>query len=112
LGRCVYGQTEAVSITVQFRACLQNGQWCAILESVTGHYAMQTRLLPGQTEVTGPNGNTTLANFCDQVTELNALGFCNTAQWYMLAAVVDHEHIHEQSLLPALLKQPVLGQIQ
>jgi hypothetical protein len=86
---------------VTIRACLNAGQWCAVLETVTGNYSEQTRLLPAQTEVTGPAGNTTAANFCAQVTELKALGNC-PGVWYMLAAVVAHEDVHATRFLPAL----------
>jgi hypothetical protein len=86
---------------VTIRACLTGGQWCAFLQTVTGNYSQQTRLLPAEVEVTGPGGNTTAANFCAQATELKALGNCPGA-WYMLAAVVAHENVHATRFLPAL----------
>jgi hypothetical protein len=78
---------------------------------VTGNYSMQTRLLPAETEVTGPGGNTAAGNFCAQVTELKALGQCPGA-WYMLSAVVAHEHVHETRLLPALQNASVTPVLQ
>lgn len=78
------------------------GQWGAILTGLKGRYSLQARLLPGQQEVTGIGGNTTPTNFCDQVTQLNALGMVLPSNWYMLQAVIAHEQVHEAHFLPAL----------
>ena len=50
----------------------------------------------------GPGGNTTEANYCAQVTELESLGKTNPPNWYMLAAVQAHEDVHLSRFKPAL----------
>lgn len=76
------------------------------MKSLKGNYSLQARLLPGppaQQEVTGIGGNTTQANFCAQVSELNALGYgAGSARWYMIQAVRDHEEVHAAHFGPAL----------
>ena len=67
-----------------------------------GHYSLQARLLPGQSEVTGPGGNTTSANHGDQVTGLTTLGNTVGNNWYMLKAVKKHEAVHEKRFKPGL----------
>jgi hypothetical protein len=71
---------------------------------VTGNYSIQARLLPGQTEVTGPppSGNSTDTNYCKQVTDLKALGKPAGTKWYMLQAVREHENVHASRFTPAL----------
>lgn len=93
---------ESVDITIS--ACDGGGAWHACLDSLVGRYSQRVRLLPpNQAEVTGPTGNTNQANFCAQVTELNALGFvAANARWYMIQAVQDHEDLHLSRFEPAL----------
>ncbi len=79
---------------------------------MTGHYSLQARLLPGQGEVTGIGGNTTVANFCKQVTDLGDLGKDPATTWYMLSAVFAHERVHEKSMLPSLRDPSVLGPME
>jgi hypothetical protein len=62
-------------------------------------------LLPGppkQDEVTGPAGNTTETNFCEQVQGLKTLGNTIGNPWYMLQAVKDHENVHAAHFGPGL----------
>lgn len=101
LGPCVWGLTFPESVTTVIGAECGGGQWCAVLTDLTGNYSQQVRLLPAEMEVTGVSGNTTAANYCAQVTELDALGFCPGA-WYMLQAVQDHEDVHLSRFQPAL----------
>lgn len=106
-----YGRTWPESVDISMSACSDGTNWRAILTSLSGNYSVQTRLLPGpppQENVTGINGNTTQANFCDQVTALASLG--NTGDWYMIQAIIDHEKVHETEMQPAL--QTVQGGIQ
>ena len=63
--------------------------------------------MPGQQEITGPSGNTTQENFCEQLRGIEMLGKDLSAPngataWYMVEAVEAHEHVHEAHLLPAL----------
>jgi hypothetical protein len=99
-----YGLTweETVDITISARC--DGGKWTAEMTALRGNYSLQARLLAGQQEVTGPAGNTTQANFCQQVTELNCLGEspCGGHNWYMLAAVRAHEEVHATRFQPGL----------
>jgi len=99
-----YGYTDTEQILIDITACSDGMVWTACLTGLTGEYSLRARLLPpNQQEVTGPTGNTTDGNYCDQVTELSALGYnAATAQWYMLQAVQAHEQVHADKLLPAL----------
>lgn len=101
-GRYVYGFTDDESIDIEISACSDGKNWHPIIVSVNGNYSEEIRLLPGppqMLEVTGPNGNTTQVNFCNQVSELKSLGGIN---WYMLSAVKAHEDVHATRLKPAL----------
>ncbi len=102
LGACTWGLTYPESVTVTISASCETGQWCAVLTGLTGNYSLQARLIPTETEVTGPGGNTNQGNFCRQARELNALGVCPGGRWYMLAAVQAHENVHLTRFLPAL----------
>jgi hypothetical protein len=48
--------------------------------------------MSGEKEPT--TSNATSGNFCNQVSELDALGKCPGGSWYMLAAVKAHEAVH------------------
>jgi hypothetical protein len=109
LGACSWGLTWPEAVLADIDARCDNGQWTAVLTGLTGNYSQQVRLLPAEVEVTGPGGNTTQANFCPQVTELNALGFCPGA-WYMLGAVQAHEDVHLAHFQPEL--SGLSGQIE
>lgn len=102
LTSCDYGCADTERVEIDITACLDGGQWKAVLTKLIGLYSVQARLLSGQMEVTGPTGNTTMANACDQMQELDVLGFC-PGQWYMLSAVVAHEQVHATSFGPALI---------
>jgi len=100
LSGCLMGLTWAEDVRITYSARCDGTQWCAVVQSVTGAYSQEARLLPTQTEVTGPGGNTTGANHCDQAVELIALAFC-PGSWYMIAAVQAHEDVHLAHFLPA-----------
>jgi hypothetical protein len=108
------GHTYPENVQVTIRACLKAGQWCAILESATGNYSIDTQLLSTQTEVTGPGGNTIQSTFCDQVTQLNQLehGSCPNARWWMQAATVAHENVHATHFQPAFVDPSVVPVLQ
>lgn len=104
LSGTVYGLTFPERVDASITATLNKaaGQWSPKVKSLKGHYSMQTRLLPGQTEITGPGGNTSSTNFCDQATNLQSLGNTVGNTWYMLSAVVRHEKVHAKHFGPAL----------
>lgn len=102
LGGGVYGLTFPEAVDVKITSCRSGANWVPGVLKLTGRYSMQTRLLPGQTEVTGPAGNTTSANFCSQVTGLDTLGNTAGNPWYMIGAVRRHEQVHKSRFVPAL----------
>jgi hypothetical protein len=102
LGACSWGLTFPETVDETVVAVKSGATWKADPTALKGHYSKQTRLLPGQTEVTGPSGNTTAANYCAQVGELGRLGDCPGGAWYMLSAVVAHENVHAAHFNPAL----------
>lgn len=99
-----YGLTfpESVSAKISAKFDKTNSEWSPTVESLTGHYSMQTRLLPGQSEITGPGGNTSKTNFCDQCEGLASLGNTVGNMWYMIRAVREHEKVHATRFKPAL----------
>ena len=101
--RCEWGWTDTETVDVTAKATKKGKQWHAEPTDLLGHYSLRTRLVRRNAEVTGPGGNTTSANHCTQVEELNRLGKCG-GSWYMLAAVDAHEQVHEKKLAPALKK--------
>lgn len=104
-----YGATATENLYIGITACSDGTNWRAILTELDGHYSEQWRLLPGpppQQGVTGPGGNTTEQNFCEQVKALNCLGLSSCLGyypvWYMLQAVLAHENVHAAHMTPAL----------
>jgi hypothetical protein len=97
-----YGLTWPEAVDVKIGAVRVGPNWVPRVTKLTGRYSMQTSLLAGQSEITGPKGNTTQANFCAQVTNLAALGESPGNQWYMLKAVKRHENVHLKHFRPAL----------
>jgi len=116
LAGCVYGLTFPENVQVRIDLFNNAGVWQPVLSEVVGNYSLQPRLLPGQTEVTGPAGNTTAANYCAQITELNSLGNCPgavpPATWYMLSAVLAHERIHATKFRTALIHPTVINPLE
>jgi hypothetical protein len=112
-----YGLTWPESVDITISSCSDGVNWHAVLTGLKGNYSKQFRLytpLPNnQQEVTGIGGNTTPQNFCAQVTELTALGYCG-GYWYMLQAVIDHESVHEGHFLPTLktVAPPIQAEVQ
>lgn len=99
-----YGLTfpENVVPTITAKKDKTAGTWSPKVSKLVGHYSMQETLLAGQTEISGPAGNTSGANFCAQVTALEALGYGGGHLWYMLQAVKRHEAVHAKHFGPAL----------
>lgn len=103
LGSNDWGLTYPESVEITISACNDGVKWNAQVQAVIGHYSIQTRLLPGVTEVTGPGGNTTSSNYCQQMNNLMTLGN-SPVTWYMLQAVKDHEAVHESHFFGSLAK--------
>lgn len=89
---------ERINPTISARC--EKGVWRVIVTGISGDYSILARLVKGVKEVTGPKGNTTNANFCAQVEDLQALG---GSRWYMVKAVEAHEAVHAKHMLPALV---------
>lgn len=93
-------RTES-TMGIKLGVAKEGNLWRAVVKEIEGHYSVQVRLLPGVTEVTGIGGNTTEANYCDQITNLNLLGV-SAQRWYMISAIQAHENEHMAGLLPTL----------
>jgi len=102
----VYGLTfpENVVPTISAKLNKAAGTWSPKVSKLRGNYSIQIRLLPGQTEITGPTGNTTQANHCDQATNLASLGNTVGNTWYVLKAVRLHENVHAAHFAKAMKK--------
>ncbi len=98
---CVLGLTYPESVSVGISVRCDGGSFKAELTSMTGNYSLQANLIPGATEVTGPGGNTTAANYCTQVTELSAV-ICPGGNWDMVGSTQAHEQVHLTRFEPAL----------
>jgi peptidoglycan hydrolase-like protein with peptidoglycan-binding domain len=117
LGACAYGLTFPENVQVRIDVFDNGGVWRPVLSEVVGNYSLQFRILPTQTEVTGPGGNTTAANYCQQITELNNLGHCTgvtplPANWYMISAVLAHERVHASRFRDALIHPSVITPLE
>lgn len=99
---CDWGETWPESVVEWVYAVKDGNNWKADPTALHGNSSQQTRLVANHQEVTGPGGNTTRDNYCDQVGELRRLGNCRTGKWYMLSAVVAHENVHLSRFAPAL----------
>jgi hypothetical protein len=89
---CNWGITAPDPLIVQTRVCHDGPVWRLRVTNVVSVIRTFSRRLPGEREPTV--GNSTAANFCPQVTDLDALGNCPGGNWYMLAAVRAHEAVH------------------
>ncbi len=92
MGACTWGITAPDNLGIRTRTCMDGANWRLVITQVNSVIRTHSRLLPGQAEPV-PDVNTTAANFCNQVTELDALGDCAGA-WYMIRAVRAHEDVH------------------
>lgn len=109
-----WGLTFPETVTVTICAFRAGANWQATLLSANGNYSLQAQLLPGVLEVTGPPpGNTTLANYCNQINDLHTLNSAGGAgTWFMISAVIAHENVHATRFLPALGHVSVLPVLQ
>ena len=91
MSACTWGITSPDPLQVSTLTCRDGANWHLRVTRVKSIIRTFSRQLPGQSEPTV--GNSTAANFCAQVTELDNLGSC-AGSWYMLAAVRAHERVH------------------
>ena len=98
---------------------LKGDRWYPYIERVEGEYFFDYRLVEGQQEVTGPGGNTTQSNYCEQLMVLKSIpkyvhgpeyknycnrqGAANQPIWYMLEAVKEHEKVHEPNVIDVFI---------
>jgi hypothetical protein len=92
MGACTWGITAPDPLVVQTNVCSDGPVWRLRVTSVFSVIRTFSRHVAGEREPTV--GNSTAANFCPQVTDLDALGNCPGGNWYMLAAVRAHEAVH------------------
>ncbi|MEC4748958.1 hypothetical protein [Methylomicrobium sp. Wu6] len=91
IGACTWGITSPDPLQVATRTCRDGANWRLRVRRVRSVVRTFSRQLAGQREPTV--GNSTAANFCTQVSDLDALGNC-PGNFYMLAAVRAHEQVH------------------
>jgi peptidoglycan hydrolase-like protein with peptidoglycan-binding domain len=111
LGPGVWGLTFPENVQVTIDVFNNAGVWQPVVTGVTGNYSLQTRLLPGVAEVTGPAGNTTAANYCAQINDLDSLTHA-AAAWFMLSAVLAHERVHARQFRTALIDPLVIAPLE
>jgi hypothetical protein len=103
LGAGVYGLTFPEKVEATITAQKTGANWNPKVTDLKGLYSLQTRLLPGMEEVTGPAGNTDKTNYNAQIRDLKALGNNRGAHWYMISAVAAHENHHATHFQPSLV---------
>lgn len=111
LGPLDWGFTYPENVRVTIDVFNNAGVWQPVLTGVTGNYSLQNRLLLGVTEVTGPGGNTTAANYCAQINDLNRLTRAAGA-WFMRSAVLAHERVHARQFRAALIHPTVIAPLE
>ncbi|EPR71550.1 eCIS core domain-containing protein [Cyclobacterium qasimii] len=107
----VMGRVFPETIAVKLKLIDDGVMWHPIIIGLTGHYSVQTRLLPEMEEVTGPGGNTTEDNYCRQINALSNLGVFG-GSWYMEDAVLAHERVHASKIRTALIDPGVLKPLE
>lgn len=91
MSACNWGITEPDPLKVSTMTCKDGTDWKLRVTNVSSTIRTFSRHLAGEVEPTV--GNSTSANFCTQVSDLDALGNC-PGSFYMLAAVRAHEAVH------------------
>jgi peptidoglycan hydrolase-like protein with peptidoglycan-binding domain len=107
LGPADMGRVFPETIDVKLKLIDDGVMWHPVITGLVGHYSVQTRLLPGMKEVTGPGGNTSEENYCDQVNDLSNPG-ASYVEWFMEDAVLAHERFHASKMRTALIDPSVL----
>ncbi|WP_339921849.1 DUF4157 domain-containing protein [uncultured Cyclobacterium sp.] len=107
----VMGRIFPETIAVKLQLIDDGVLWHPKIIGLTGNYSVQTRLLPGMEEITGPGGNTTEDNYCRQINDLSNLGV-TYGNWYMEDAVLAHERFHASKMRLALIDSAVLKPLE
>ncbi|AWW28651.1 hypothetical protein DN752_00010 [Echinicola strongylocentroti] len=111
LGAGVWGLTFPENVQVNLEVIDNGAVWQPVIVGVTGNYSLQTRLLPGVAEVSGPGGNSTAANYCNQINDMNSLTLVG-GNWFMASAVLAHERVHAEKFRDALIDPSVLTPLE
>jgi hypothetical protein len=94
-----YGICDTEVVRPTFTAFNDGTDWHLAATALAGDYSKVCRLPAGCQEATVGAANA--ANYEDMIDELKSL---NGSNWYAVAAVVNHESVHEKRLKPALKK--------
>ncbi|MBI0398292.1 eCIS core domain-containing protein [Cyclobacterium marinum] len=105
------GRVFPENIEVRLKLVDDGLMWHPIIIGLTGHYSVQTRLLPGMKEVTGPGGNTTEENYCAQIKDLNSMAL-SKVDWFMEDVVLAHERFHASKIRSALISPLVIKPLE
>lgn len=105
------GRVFPENIEVRLKMVENGGIWHPIITGLTGHYSVQTRLLPGMKEVTGPGGNTTEDNYCAQIKDLSSMAL-SYVDWFMEDAILAHERFHATKVRKALISPVVIKPLE
>jgi hypothetical protein len=89
-----WGITEPDPLKVATLTCRDGAVWRLRVTKVVSDIRTFSRQLAGQVAPT--TANSTAANFCRQVTDLDSLGVPGAGHFYMLSAVRAHEAVHVQ----------------
>lgn len=92
MGPCLWGITSPDPLKVATTTCRDGAVWRLRVTKIVSDIRTFSRQLPGQVAPT--TANSTAANFCGQVTDLDVLGNCGPGHFYMLNAVKAHEAVH------------------
>jgi hypothetical protein len=92
MGPCLWGITAPDPLKVATLTCRDAAVWRLRVTKVVSDIRTFSRQLPGQVAPT--TANSTAANFCGQVTDLDQLGNCGPGHFYLLNAVKAHEAVH------------------
>ena len=92
MGACTWGITSPDPLKVSTRTCRDGAVWRLRVTKIVSDIRTFSRQLPGQVAPT--TGNSTAANFCGQVRDLDSLGVCGAGHFYLLSAVKAHEAVH------------------
>jgi hypothetical protein len=89
-----WGITAPDPLKVATLTCRDGAVWRLRVTGVVSDIRTFSRQLAGQVAPT--RANSTAANFCGQVTDLDTLGVSGAGHFYMLDAVRAHEAVHVQ----------------
>jgi hypothetical protein len=94
MSAATWGITSPDPLRVATMTCKEGATWRLRVTAVVSDIRTFSRQLAGQVAPT--NANSTAANFCGQVTDLDSLGVAGPGHFYLLSAVKAHEAVHVQ----------------